>query len=109
MAYSAIATCRPIFSTRPAARADKKGAAEPAKARPHVSTAKENQNAMKTTHGTMEMTGNEYRAALVRLGFPQGAAANDAGLSEAARFFGVTARASRKWGRTQPPNRSICA
>jgi hypothetical protein len=59
---------------------------------------------MKTGHGTMETTGDENRAALVRLGFPQGAAANDMGISEAARFFGVTSRASRKWAEHGPPN-----
>ena len=59
---------------------------------------------MKTPQGSMSMSADEYRAALVKLGFPQGAAANDAGITEAARFFGVTSRASRKWGEHGPPN-----
>jgi hypothetical protein len=52
----------------------------------------------------MGMSADEYREALVRLGFPQEAAANDMGISEAARFFGVTSRASRKWAEHGPPN-----
>jgi hypothetical protein len=59
---------------------------------------------MKTPHDTMGMSADEYREALVCLGFPQGAVANDMGISEAARFFGVTSRASRKWAEHGPPN-----
>jgi hypothetical protein len=62
---------------------------------------------MTTAHAITPMTAmsaKEYRAALVALGFPQGAAANDAGLTQAARFFGVTSRASRIWAEAGPPN-----
>jgi hypothetical protein len=95
MAYSATATCKLILWSKPDARADEKSAAEPCRARPHVFTAKGKMNAMKTTQGTMEMTGAEYRAALVRLGVARAAA----DLSETARFFSIRDRAgSRAWG-----------
>jgi hypothetical protein len=59
---------------------------------------------MTTKHDITPMSGQEYRRALIRLGFPQRAAPNDTGLTEAARFFGVTSRASRLWAEAGPPN-----
>jgi|SRR5579884_1727945 len=55
------------------------------------------------------MSADEYRTALDKLGFAgsiegKRAAANDAGFSAAARFFGVSPRAGQAWASAGPPN-----
>jgi hypothetical protein len=49
------------------------------------------------------MTGEEFRAIVARLGFADSHAANDAGLSAAARFFGATPRSALNWVHSGPP------
>lgn len=52
------------------------------------------------------MTGEEFRAAVARLGFASSGKANDEGLSAVARFFGADPRSARRWLHSGPP-RSI--
>lgn len=53
--------------------------------------------------GGEQMTADEFRAALQRLGFAESDAANDLGLSAAARFFGTEPKTVRNWAAKGPP------
>lgn len=50
------------------------------------------------------MDAEEFREALDWLGFGGQRVANDLGVSDCARFFGVSLRAAQKWAAEGPPN-----
>ena len=50
-----------------------------------------------------QMSAEQFRVALKRLGFPESDVPNDVGLSAFARFLSVSPRAVRQWADTGPP------